>query len=154
MFPRRKSLMACPRRASPRRTRYSRYGPSAVSGSRRHGIGSTQRSRQRYSTSLRRPLADSLAPVLGRTRAGADMALMPEGIVPTEPVLTILVDIALPRRGSRLPYGGALTGWMHSTSSRPNREQRRAAAAPGELARLPILAWNSSPSPPLSDTGH
>src|SRR3954452_4496677 len=127
--------MACPRRASPRRTRYSRSGPSAVLGSRRHGIGSTQRSRQRYSTSLRRPLADSLAPVLGRTRAGADMSLMPEGIVPTEPVLTILVDIARPRRGSRLPYGGALTGWMHSTSSRPNREQRRAAAAPGELPR-------------------
>ena len=25
------------------------------------------------------------------------------------------VDVALPRRGSRLPYGGALTGWMHST---------------------------------------
>ena len=61
------------------------------------------------------------------------MSLMPEGIVPTEPVLTILVDMALPRRGSRLPYGGALTGWMHSISSRPDREQRRAAAVPGEI---------------------
>src|SRR5205814_1250823 len=40
----------------------------------------------------------------------------------------------LPRRGSRLPYGGALTGWMHSPSSRPDREQRRAAAVPGENA--------------------
>ena len=49
-------------------------------------------------------------------RAPRRYALMPEGIVPTEPVLTILVDMALPRRGSRLPYGGALTGW-----DRPSR---------------------------------
>jgi len=27
-----------------------------------------------------------------------------------EPVLVSFVDLALPRRGSRLPYGGALTG--------------------------------------------
>jgi len=72
-----------------------------------------------------------LAPVL-RAHAGTGMSLMPEGIMPRNRCSPSFVDLALPRRGSRLPYGGALTGWMHSISSRPNREQRRAAAAPGE----------------------
>src|SRR5829696_4896861 len=56
-----------------------------------------------------------------------------------EPVLVSFVDLALPRRGSRLPYGGALTGCCGRSRSGAVKAQPETLTANAESAR-----WRSN----------